>query len=255
MYTAYYDTDHPAIYYEGNDLKIYMLFEIKQRALDFETQINEEFITDLSPLQSVRFDLTVSPVFRNEIGHRIFTHHYIADQSDSPQDVLSIVSGCTVIRDDSPLFKYQRLERDSEFGGHFRADRAHMIDKSFCDQNEEFSKYNNDENNFLALSSNVHKWFDGINCDLPLFKLVFVEGTRRPITEDNRYMVTLEVHAYDSEAARMLFPRLNEGAEKTDNELIMTTKVFVTNKEIFKKCIEWKADKIDSLWYPQPAIE
>jgi hypothetical protein len=254
-FTGYYDGDQPAMYYDGDDLHIHVVFQSQQRALDFETQINEEFNTYLSPIQSVPFDLVISRVSRHGIGRRIFTHHYQADESESPQDALSMVSGTTVINDDSPLFKYQRLEKDSEFGGHFRADRAHLIDKSFCTKTEGFSQYNNDENNFLALSSNVHKWFDGINCNLPLFKLVVVEETRRPTTEDGRYMVTLEVCAFDAEAARMLFHHLKEGSEQTNDPLIMRTRVYVKDKEIFKKCIKWKADKIDAIWYPQGGID
>lgn len=131
-----------------------------------------------------------------------------------------------------------------------------MIDKSFCDQNPKYSHYNNDENNFLALSGDAHKWFDGIQCDLPLFNLKVVEESRRPVeTEDNRYQVTLEVQAWDVEAARMLFCRLNEGAKKTENSLVMLTTVFVKDKSTFKKCIEWKAAKIASIWYPEGAIE
>lgn len=72
-------------------------------------------------------------------------------------------------------------------------------------------------NNRLALTAEVHHWFDGRNVYVPLFK--FAISTDHPIPrkadfQTKRFQVNLLVTAIDEDVARMLFPRLREGSTK-----------------------------------------
>ena len=124
-----------------------------------------------------------------------------------------MVSGATSILDSSrPLFIYQRIESDSIFGQHYKADSCHLIDKAYYDYNPE--EMDDVENNRLAMSSDVHHWYDGRNVDVPLFNLAISPPiSRRAAVVENRHEVRLLVTAYDSDSARLLFPRLKEGSE------------------------------------------
>jgi hypothetical protein len=120
-----------------------------------------------------------------------------------------------------------------------------LIDKAYYEHNPD--QIDDFENNRLALSSDVHHWYDGRNVDIPLFNITISPSlSRRPAVVENRFAVRLRVTAFDSDSARLLFPRLKEGSEITELEAIVT--VFVLDLEIFKSCIEWKASIIQEAW-------
>ncbi len=99
------------------------------------------------------------------------------------------------------------------------------------------------------MSGDVHNWFDGKSVDVPLFKLTVPSEypvPRRPVLE-NRYEVLLLVTAYDSDSARLLFPRLREGYTVL-SELEATISVYVLNPKVFIECIDWKAIEIQEKW-------
>jgi hypothetical protein len=84
---------------------------------------------------------------------RIFYHHYDPGETTSPLDTLSQISGATSVLDQSrDIFKYQRLEKDSIFGSHYKADSCHIISAAECrNRPEEYGIYANDDNNRLSL--------------------------------------------------------------------------------------------------------
>ena len=139
----------------------------------------------------------------------------------------------------------------------YKADRAHLIDKGLCAKGAQFSKYDND-NNLLALSKEVHCWFDAlsnVSDKMPFFKLQIKMVSQNPDpANDFRYRVTLSVRAYSSETARLLFPRLKDGSTTIDDTTAETF-VYVTNPEEFGFCVGWKAVKIDKTWGWAPAVE
>jgi len=98
------------------------------------------------------------------------------------------------------------------------------------------------------LSTLVHGWYDGRDCDVPLFNLV-VTNVRVDI-QDGRFRVDLDIVAFDGESAGLLFPRLKRGSEiYSDDPLRMKTFVFVINHQIFTKCMEWKRKEIEKEWF------
>ena len=133
-----------------------------------------------------------------------------------------------------------------------------MIDKPFCERGKQFAKYRENENNFLALSKEVHCWFDGlanVSEKNPFFNLKIhsVSDTPDP-ANSHRYRVDLIVEAFNVETANLLFPRLKYGSSCL-TDTTMGTFVYVSNPDDFRVCLTWKAAKIDSIWKFDPAVE
>jgi len=197
----------------------------------------------------------------NAVGKQIFATDYNPDDSKSPQQAVSLVSGATSILDSSrPLFQFQRIESDSVFGQHYKADNCHLIDKAYYASNPH--EEDDVENNRIALSCDVHCWFDGRNVDVPLFKLTISTAhliSRNPVIE-GRYEVPLLITAFDSDSARLLFPRLREGSIfYQDRKLEAVVFVYVLDPKVFTTCIEWKASITQKMWdnynNMKPAVE
>ena len=249
---GYYDGEGPAFYYSGKERTLYLriVFETKENALYFENDVQNEHLTQNSPFNTSQCKIStkVSEYSSNALGKRIFYHHYDPDETSSPQDIMSQISGATSVLDQSrPVFMYQRLERESVFGAHYKADSCHLISASVCRNNPaEYGMYNDDENNRLALSKDVHAWFDGHQVDVPLFDLKVELCSRSPVL-DGRYQVDLLITAFDLDAARMLFHRLKEGSVEI-SQLVYRTFVYVLDKETFCKCVEWKSNEIQTEW-------
>jgi hypothetical protein len=242
------DGDNVPFWYDGNDLNIRLLFESKKNCENFKRLVNESLVHNSAIDHTQIFGVTMSPTETN-VGESVFATDYNPNDFDSPQDAISMVSGSVSILDSSrPIFQFQRIESDSVFGKHYKAESCHLISKSYYRQTDDNDDIDDVDNNRLALSSDVHNWFDGKKVDVPLvFKLTIhpeIPISRGSISQmQNRYEVTLKVTVLDSDSGRLLFHRLKEGSEKI-SELEATVKVYVLNPEIFKKCIEWKAKMI-----------
>lgn len=159
-----------------------------------------------------------------------------------------MVSGATTILDAStPLFQYQRIEAESWFGQHYKAHSCHLIGRAYINANVD--EIDDADNNRLALTADVHSWFDGRSVDVPLFNLTILSvDSRRPLSDfDFRFPVSLLVTAFDNDSARMLFPRLKEGSERV-SDLEMRVTVYVLDPVKFQRCIDWKASEIRSSW-------
>jgi hypothetical protein len=246
----------PFSYQDDGTLIINVIFENKDNALHFRSSVHRN-INTVSPQGELALSVSVEQASDAVLDETILFGHYVHDD-DSPPDTPGRLSVVTELYDTSPLFQYQRLERAALFGGRFKADKAHLIDKPYCEKGKQFAKFQDNENNFLALSKDVHCWFDGlVNCKekVPYFKLLIkhVSSESDPANDD-RYRVELIVEAYDNESARMFFPRLKDGSSVV-GDLQAETFVYVKNPEEFRVCLSWKNDKIESLWNFTPAVE
>ena len=111
----------------------------------FQSRLNAEFIT--IPITSF-----VSQVPSPTYQQRIFSRDYVAEDSESPQGTISSVSSeFSVIDTDNPVFKYQRIEADGWFGPYGKAESAHLMSRSHCNRFSNNNKYDDDDNNRLAL--------------------------------------------------------------------------------------------------------
>ena len=247
---GYYEQDQPAFYYDesGENLKINVLFKTEERALKFESLMINESITFQSPMNSLEISAQVtSGTF--QLGGRIFTVHYIPADFESPQNTPSVITlKFSTVEETSDIFKYQRIEKLSVFGGIGKAESCHLMSASHCKMfPQSYDQYDIDPNNRLAMSRDLHGWFDQLNSYTPLFYLKIVSITDAPVLE-GRFKVMLAVVALNQESANMIFCRLIEGSSATDNPLIMHTFVHVTKPNVFKKCLEWKERQILKEW-------
>ncbi|OAJ39744.1 hypothetical protein BDEG_23570 [Batrachochytrium dendrobatidis JEL423] len=142
-------------------------------ALHFRAAVYENVGT-VSPQGDLTVSLSVDLASDAVLDEMILVGHYVRDD-DSPPDTSRPLSGVTELFNTSPLFRYQRLEDERYFGGLYKADRAHLIDKPLCERGKRFAKFQDNENNFLALSKRVHCWFDALSNvseKIPFFKLM-----------------------------------------------------------------------------------
>jgi hypothetical protein len=246
---------NPFSYQKDGTLEINVLFEQKSNALHFRAAVYDN-VALISPQNELKLLLSVEPASEAVLDETILVGHFKPD-NDSPPDTPGM-SSVTELCDTSPLFKYQRLEHEKFFGSFYKADRAHLIDKPFCEKGKQFAKFQNNENNYLALSKAVHCWFDAlsnVSDKIPFFKLLIKHvSTSQDPSNDYRYRVLLTVEAYNEETARLFFPRLKDGSTVI-NDTHAETFIYVLNPEEFNVCLSWKNDQIDSLWHFTPAVE
>jgi hypothetical protein len=246
---GYYESGQPAFFYGENEttLSVNVLFETKENALRFDSHLRNESITINSPMNSLSINSSVS-TSTAPLGDRIYFKDYIPTDSESPQDTQSVLTiQYSTFGETSDEFKYQRIEKLSIFGSLGKAESCHLMSSSHCRKYPSYSQYDNDPNNRLAMSRDLHGWFDDLNTQIPLFYLKVLSISDSDIVK-GRYKVELAVVAFNQESANMIFPRLIEGSTQTDDPLVMNSSVHVTNSAIFQKCLEWKERESTKKW-------
>lgn len=252
----YDDTETPFRYNEdSNDdtLFFHVLFETKDHALNFDVNLKNEALSHKSPLCHLTFDDSIQRYNQPLQENRIQLSDYKPEDSDSPTlDLNSITSASeySVLEISSEIFNYQRIESLDVFPrGLGRALKCHLIGKSECRMFESYNKFLNDDNNLLALSSDLHDWFDGLNThlQLPLFKVDFVSCSKTKVLND-RFEVKVMVEAIDINCASTIFPRLKVGSSECEVGTKMCSFVHVINPATFKKCLEWKSNNTQRKW-------
>ncbi|EGZ05003.1 hypothetical protein PHYSODRAFT_289287 [Phytophthora sojae] len=230
-------------------LRIHVLFKEERDALLFENELQTEGIKQTSPLDGHTISTTVAPVSR-ELSElrRIFAMHYVPDDTESPQVSMTTFSSNTSIVDvATDEFKYQRIESEEWFGSVGKAQSCHVMSREHCLKYPSYKKYDNDPSNRLALSAEMHEWFDARSYAVPTMK-ISVESTSEGFVIGNRYKVDLVVRAWNAGFARLLSLRLKEGFAVSDDGLEMRTSIYVQNKKVFCDCMEWKRKEIEKKW-------
>lgn len=230
------------------DLKVRVLFKTEENALHFESEVRNQCNTPQSYLNGLSSSSSVNRISTDGIalGDRIFTFHYKPQDSDSPVMTASVYSfPNTVYQVGHPLFIYQRIEHDGIFRDVYGCEGCHLMSKSHCIQHPSCKKYDADDNNRLALSSDMHSFFDGRNCSCPLFNLNIKSASEEKV-HDGRYEVKLNVVAFNANAKEIIFPRL-KGTQSSD-PLVWETIVYVSDVVVFRTCLEWKTKRIQNEW-------
>jgi hypothetical protein len=247
---GYYESGKPAFFYgeSRTTLSINVLFKTEENALRYDSHLRSESITINSPMNSLTINSVVSTSSTASLGERIYYNDYIPTDSESPQETQSVITiQFSTFEETSDEFKYQRIEKLSIFGSIGKAESCHLMSGFHCRKYPSYSKYDKDPNNRLAMSRDLHGWFDHLNTEVPLFYLKVVSISESVIVE-GRYKVVLAVVALNQESADMIFWRLIEGSTQTNDPLVMNTSVHVTNPTIFQKCLEWKEKENKEKW-------
>lgn len=219
-YLGYYDPARrtgdkdSALWYEDKTLRIHILFKsgmfmsslfdsavaltncdsfVEDNALRFDNTLQEEPVTLGSPLNGQVIMTSVEQVAAVATQlRRIYFVHYEPQESESPQDSMSsssLSSSVTVLDASTDEFRYQRIEHERYFLPYGKAESCHLVSrKQSRDHKREFAKYDRDPNNQLALSREMHGFYDGLSYDVPIVNMIAgsVEQNR---SIGNRYKV------------------------------------------------------------------
>jgi hypothetical protein len=126
---------------------------------------------------------------------RIFTRHYVPQETESPQDTMTSLSANTSIVDVmTDEFKYQRIESEVWFGPLGKAQSCHLMSREHCRRYSSYHKYDNDKSNRLALSSEMHGWYDALTVAVPVMNIRVESVSPRPVVS-NRFEVSVSNRA------------------------------------------------------------
>ncbi|EGZ11161.1 hypothetical protein PHYSODRAFT_287175 [Phytophthora sojae] len=252
-----------AFWYEDKKLCFHVLFETKNAALLFETDLRTGPQTLGSPLTNQVVETRVAPA--NAVStdlQRVFYCDYVPDDSESPQNTVSSISLTTSVSNLDPStdeFRFQRIEDEKFFLPYGKAESCHLVSrKQSRDHKREFAKYDRDSNNRLALSREMHGWFDGMSIEVPIVNMLpgSVEENQ---SIGNRRKVEVFVKVLDAQCTDRVFSRLKGGSTTTDDPLMMKTFVHVEDPETFCLCMRWKhddnAERWRSFWDMTPAVD
>ncbi|GMF61891.1 unnamed protein product [Phytophthora fragariaefolia] len=178
---------------------------------------------------------------------RVFYDDYVPEESDSSQNIMSSVSLTTSVSNfdtSTDEFEYQRIERKMYFVPYSKAESCHLVSRKQCrDHKREYAKYDRDPNNRLALSRDMHGWYDGMSSDFPIVNMLPGSVDKNP-SIGNRRKVFVKV--VDAQCTDCVFSRLKKGSTKTDDPLVMKAFVHVEDPETFCFCMRWKYDDNDT---------
>ncbi|TPX43263.1 hypothetical protein SeLEV6574_g05165 [Synchytrium endobioticum] len=102
---------------------------------------------------------------------RVFFRDYVPTESESPQDTMTLIVSSTYIENSTEEFKYQRIEADWVFGPLGKAESCHLISREYCHRYPSYGKYDKDPSNRLALSRDLHGFYDGLNTRIPVMNI------------------------------------------------------------------------------------
>ncbi|CAI5706970.1 unnamed protein product [Peronospora farinosa] len=169
----------------------------------------------------------------------------------SPQTTLVSVSSSTirsVLDFASEEYRCMGIEEDWLFYPYGKPESCHMISRKQCNRNKsQYGKFDHDPNNRLALSREMHGFYDGLSLDIPIVNM-FPVSVEEKLSNGSRYKVEVLVKVYDLYCTKRVFYRLKSGSSRTDDPLVMKTFVYVENPDTFCFCMKWKHDEIEKVW-------
>ncbi|KAJ3010938.1 UNVERIFIED_CONTAM: hypothetical protein HDU68_001909 [Siphonaria sp. JEL0065] len=262
---GYYDpSDRRAFWYDDMKLLVHVLFETKNNALSFESQLRSESVMMGSALNYLPILTNVSMKMNSGSteNKRIFFGDYEPTDSESPQHAMSQISSSITSYYDrtTELFKYQRIESERWYGHLGKAEGAHLMSREHCRKYaSSYGRYDGSMSNRLALSRELHGFYDELSTDVPTMNIKYISCSNATVTE-GRYRVVIRVSAIDTEYGNIIFNRLKEGSTAVFNDhLSMETDVLVLEPKIFKTCLDWKFKEIEKRWRDyfdmDPAVE
>ncbi|TMW59642.1 hypothetical protein Poli38472_004711 [Pythium oligandrum] len=268
-YIGYYDPSRrisdndSAIWYEDTTLHIHVLFESKGKAMGFDNALQDEPTTIGSPLRSHGVTTSVARVDAVSTDlRRVYYVHYNPQESESPQDTvssISLTSEVTVVDASTDQFQYQRIEHERYFLPYGKAESCHLVSKKQTREHKrEFGHYDRDMNNRLALSREMHGYYDALSYEVPIVN-ISPGSVVNHRTIGNRYKVEIFVEVLDGQCKDRVFSRLKDGSERTSDPLVWKTFVYVENPETFCFCLRWKhadnAERWSSYLSTTPAVD
>ena len=219
-----------------------------ESACQFQNSMNEwEIHKELANLGGVEVDPITPQQIRRPLDlQRIRLQDYVPNESESPCQSINFLHAYRLsvpvteaVDPTTDLAKYQSID---ELLPHLKQYKCHLKNKS------KFKKLQNDENNIVAASWTFHQLLDGLNTEegIPLVRIsVKSTSDHRIASRGNRFSITLTLEFFYEDNASAFAG--NVGARKV-NDSNWETVIFVTDKELFKTCVEWKYEDTTLAW-------
>ncbi|ETO63968.1 hypothetical protein F444_18408 [Phytophthora nicotianae P1976] len=231
------------VWYEGTTLNARVLFRRERTALCFKSDLNEEIVTEMSPLEGLTIQTEVTEVAGEPTElHPVGYFDYSSLPIEFPDGVLSSMVDRT-----SDEFKYQRIEHEDIFGPYGMAYNWCLVTRNNCQQRPSYRKYLLDKSCRLALSYAMSGWYHGYSCDVPVMNIHIESVSEHHVVQD-RFEIKLVIRAICIEHGRLILDRLKEGVEVSADGLEMRTSVYVTNPIGFCACMDWRHAQIAERW-------
>ena len=261
---ACYSLEHSkSIYYDGssNDLNIALLFR-ESDAGSFLVFLSHWHLNN--PLIVQPGDVAVEGkkvvyVVKSDLKE-VLLSDYDPTGSESPIQTLeelavvpSSESNVSALSMNSPLAQLQTIERPEVFT-HNRPIKCHIKPR------KDFKELIKDENNLLAMSRNLHDYFDGMmtedhqtgNIDIPLIAIKPPE--KRDFRDElvgnpqlKRKRVEVVVECRSEAIGEIIGKQLKMGTEKLSGTQYKTP-LHVADPEIFCDCLDWKYKNTCDIW-------
>lgn len=247
-HVAYYHiSKKDSIYYDGQDLKICLLFDDKKSAHLFVNSLLE--ILKYSYVQA-DYAKQYDAILRDEAAELVFKDHY------DPTEYADSATGSTVVTelpavvqtsltDEQFLMTLEKRDH-SDFRG-LNAFRCHLIgqavDKTFAEN----------ENNVFFMSWPLHQRFDGLNSsplkNVPSIAIRFhAPGAVESIYNFKRQKAVLIIECVNVDAFQTVCERLKHPF--TPNQAALEIETFVHPEDMaqFIECVTYKYEETKAIW-------
>lgn len=253
------DVDH-SLSYEGETLMVKLGFDtFKEARAAWQTLERTHGRPSQSPLSGRLWldslEIAIQDCPRGNLGSAFAVRDYTPETSESPDWAMSehswSLSETTVLDGTSDLVRYQRIGggRMSQI---FAFEKCHLIPNAQC-RDVEFTKYQRNPNNFLAMIRQLHQAFDGIETDnnipILLIELVSIGATIEIPSAPDRTEVFVRGHFLNKGDLDTMMNFFEDGTTVDRGRGTFLHTVKVLDPKVFAFCLQWKARQTLERWF------
>jgi hypothetical protein len=265
---GYYDVSKEnSIKYEGNDLKLSIMFESNDNARDFIANLYamQKSILISNPFLFDR-ERDVAQVETDMPFNWILSIDYISDDSDSPEYSINVAdyksevgSEISIGTMSDPETQYLMIENpNNPYLLKLEVYNCHLKSK------KDYPDSENDVNNVFKFSWSLHQRFDGLNTfNQHLVPQIAIRFVRKecselvPITPDYNVMkdkVIIAIESPDLEILNAVHSTLKAGSIMDNSSNSIFTFVHVQNADKFKANLTTKYEETKFIWNRTEAL-
>ena len=244
----YCESEGIRIFYDGQHLRGKAYFVSYEHASLFTNKMLEwEIHKELVHLEGVEFESN-TPTRENDPGDlkRILLQDYKAGDTESPIYSLNqlhsyrfSVPETTAVDATTPLAKFQCL--DKQVLG-YNPYKCHLKDKT------KFKSLQNNENNMVAASWQLHQQMDGLNATdgIPGVRITVHSSTgERSAEHEQRIPVCLNLEFRNHHLASLF---QGVAMPRKISATVWQITIFVQDLDLFRECVAWKANDTTRRW-------
>lgn len=258
----YYPQDESqSICYDGEDLKVKLLFTVEGKAAEFRTFLSQWSYNNplIASGLAISVEQSLDQIYVENCRLKcVLLSNYDATETDSPllslaefEGHISSCSNLSAISVNDPMFKYQGIEKaDIDEFRCFKPYVLHIKPKA------KFPTLKNEKNNMIYGSwTPLHQMFDGLNTidGIPLvaIKPIMQDSFESKMFEDpmvqKLYKVNIELEFRNTMNASLMGCRLKDGSTKM-TETVWRSFIYVENPKLYCSNLQWKWEDTKEKW-------